>query len=550
MKTVKDNGMIKFDSRVLFNFVSDQRSVDADECIELIKGVPGANAYIHGMNRLATEAYYSSHSYEMYAMNHEDFASVDEAYEYTFECFRDSARLGFAPGQFVLGLYYLIGSEGSLINGGGLKDVPVSQSYRKALGWISKAANQGFGQAQYTLSCLYADGKGVKKSLKKAAFWMEQAALNNYDDAVYEIGLIYEKGEGVKQSYKTAAHWYREAVKTNRQPMNAKAEYRLGLLYREGKGVAKSQSMAFEFFNRLSLMDSYPELAECYFYGEGVNKSYGKCLETLLKYFKWLEKGNGIYIDRDYTDAKVQRILNEFFKALEMDKDRLDGETMYQLFVCYKNGLNGEKSEKKSVEWLKKSAEAGDVQGLFDLGICYCHGEGVEKSYEKAIEIFDRILSSDEEQKMKYVSYDCESAPAGSQAKTLKKICLANLKGKAKDVDWKLLETLKDNYVGDYKVNEAVCRTEGGIELTLADESGKGPALTYRVEQIPGKYECTISKIDADGLPKQSHTAQFDTVMFRYVSRRRWERDCPFEKLFKSWLLAKLKAEISSDDAN
>jgi hypothetical protein len=79
--------------------------------------------------------------------------------------FKRAAKLGFAPSWNALGDSYY--------SGDGIK-----QSYKKAFACYQKAANQGYGVAQFQLAILYKDGKGVHKNEEKAIFYLEKASLN------------------------------------------------------------------------------------------------------------------------------------------------------------------------------------------------------------------------------------------------------------------------------------------------------------------------------------------------------------------------------------
>ncbi|MBQ2347641.1 MAG: sel1 repeat family protein, partial [Clostridia bacterium] len=52
----------------------------------------------------------------------------------------------------------------------------VERDYRKAVYWLSKAAEQGNAGAQYELGICYFLGNGVVKDHKKAVYWLNKAA--------------------------------------------------------------------------------------------------------------------------------------------------------------------------------------------------------------------------------------------------------------------------------------------------------------------------------------------------------------------------------------
>ena len=90
------------------------------------------------------------------------------------------------------------------------------------------------------------------------------------------------------------------------------------------------------------------ELADAYFNGKGVNRSYQDAVV-------WLEKV------AESGDAKAQ----------------------YQLGQCYFIGQGVAKSEEKAAEWFEKAANGGNVDAQRQLALCYRDGKGVAQSTEK-----------------------------------------------------------------------------------------------------------------------------------------------------------------------
>ena len=52
----------------------------------------------------------------------------------------------------------------------------IAQNFTKAIEWYSKAANQGFADAQYNLGGIYYNGLGVLQNNTKAVEWWIKAA--------------------------------------------------------------------------------------------------------------------------------------------------------------------------------------------------------------------------------------------------------------------------------------------------------------------------------------------------------------------------------------
>ena len=86
-------------------------------------------------------------------------------------------------------------------------------NYTEAVKWFSKAAEQGYADAQNNLGWCYALGEGVSIDYQKAVKWWRKAAEQGDTDAQYSLGESYEYGEGVTKDYEEAVKWYRKAAK-------------------------------------------------------------------------------------------------------------------------------------------------------------------------------------------------------------------------------------------------------------------------------------------------------------------------------------------------
>ena len=70
------------------------------------------------------------------------------------------------------------------------KGYGVEQSYKKAIYWWQKAAEQGHAEAQFNLGYCYYNGKGIELSKSKATYWFIKACDNSNDKACYALNKI------------------------------------------------------------------------------------------------------------------------------------------------------------------------------------------------------------------------------------------------------------------------------------------------------------------------------------------------------------------------
>ena len=66
-------------------------------------------------------------------------------------------------------------------------------------------------------------------------------------------------------------------------------------------------------------------------------------------------------------------------------------EAQFELGVNYHSGSDMiERNYNEATKWFEKAAQHGDVDAMFNLGLCYLEGMGVEKNLKKAFEWFEK----------------------------------------------------------------------------------------------------------------------------------------------------------------
>jgi TPR repeat protein len=139
------------------------------------------------------------------------------------DSFRESAELGYAPAQVVLGSLYERG-------------VLVSRAPGQAATWYKKAAEQGDVLAQWLLGKLYASGDGVIRDLSEAEKWLQKAADQGDPFGAYLLGLVKDD-----RDYRQAPRWFELAAKQGLP----QAQRSLGRALKEGRGIAQSKAEAY-----------------------------------------------------------------------------------------------------------------------------------------------------------------------------------------------------------------------------------------------------------------------------------------------------------------
>jgi TPR repeat protein len=156
-----------------------------------------------------------------------------------------SAEQGDANAQYTLGRMYL-GGDG------------VEKNCPLALAWFQKSADQGFAGAQGALGIMYANAICVVQNDNKAASWYRKAA--DQHDAVSEFGLgeMYMQGQGVPRDYRAAMMWLRRGLNEPMPPGDAAkfnavkrgGLFDIGLMYELGAGVPKDVREAISWYQK------------------------------------------------------------------------------------------------------------------------------------------------------------------------------------------------------------------------------------------------------------------------------------------------------------
>lgn len=107
-----------------------------------------------------------------------------------------AAALGESDAQSYLGRCYAYGTE------------TIRQDYTEAVKWITMAAMNDDGPAQYLLGYFYGKGIGVKRDTKLSSEWHRQAAINGIEPSILITACNYYLGKGFKKDEVEAYAYY------------------------------------------------------------------------------------------------------------------------------------------------------------------------------------------------------------------------------------------------------------------------------------------------------------------------------------------------------
>ncbi|EXX54371.1 uncharacterized protein OCT59_023546 [Rhizophagus irregularis] len=160
-----------------------------------------------------------------YINNHK--LSLQEIYNWLLENSNDSNSI------YLLGYFNYYGIETNI-------------NKRKAFIFYKKSAELGSNIAQYKLSKMYMDGKGVEKNNKKVYELSKKLAEKGYLPGLNRLGYCYDCGIGTNVNKKKAFESYQKAAKSG----NIVAQYNIALMYEFGKGIEKDMSQAIYWYKK------------------------------------------------------------------------------------------------------------------------------------------------------------------------------------------------------------------------------------------------------------------------------------------------------------
>jgi len=222
---------------------------------------------------------------------------------------------------------------------------------------ILKLSEDGDIFAQNELGDMYLYGYGIKEDEEEGMKWLKKSAKAGNWGTMHKLGNKYYNGYGVPKNYLKALKLYREVYDLENSASGSAANAIGNIHYNE-----KNYSEAIKWYKKgieKTLDWAYYNLANCYYYGNGVRKDELKALDLYKKAYDLGDSASGSAINmlgviaynrRDYKPAVT------FYKR-GTEKDY--NWAYYNLAECYYNGYGVKKDKNKAYELYRKAAELG-----------------------------------------------------------------------------------------------------------------------------------------------------------------------------------------------
>ena len=152
----------------------------------------------------------------------------------------------------------------------------------------------------------YKYGNGVEKNLEETIKWYTKAANQGYAQAQYYLGKAYDKGDGVEKNDSEAMKWYLKAVKNN----YPQAAYYYGGMLLEGnkqKGITKNIPEGVKYLRKaadLKNLDAINSLVGAYY-----SKMTGENDFGISKYLSYADFVKYIKIGAEEGDQNMKTFL-------------------------------------------------------------------------------------------------------------------------------------------------------------------------------------------------------------------------------------------------
>lgn len=242
-----------------------------------------------------------------------------------------------------------------------------------------KVAKIGLVDSITEVANMYFHGCGVEKNKDEAVKWYEKAFREGDESAAVFLGIMYSN----EKNFEKAIFYLSQAAEKN----NFKAIENLAKLYKkqhEFEKMLECCQRGANLGNRLLM----GKLADCYFFGRGVQQDDFKALEWYIKIiemFGWDSLNNNIM-------RMITKIYGEHFKFRDKKflKYYVTTEKLGHFNAMFGIAAELYKTDKyRALKWYKIAADAGDYDAA--VAVCYIKENDL---YEDTFVDWDRYHSA------------------------------------------------------------------------------------------------------------------------------------------------------------
>ena len=232
----------------------------------------------------------------------------------------------------------------------------IIKNKEKAVEWRKKGYELGdcLASVNYAVYSLSENSELSRIILRNFNDELKRMAEDGDMIAQYELAYLYFGGYGVLKQETEGIKWLRKSAGNG----FFRAINNIGDCYYNGNHVGQDYSEAVRWYKKgveIGYRESFTNMGFCYYLGKGV-------MESNIFAYEWFEKGYNL------GDGYAARMISRMYAKGH---------------VC-ELSFDSNYDSKKSLEWIKKSAELGCVSGQVELADIYYNGQGTSKDDEKA----------------------------------------------------------------------------------------------------------------------------------------------------------------------
>lgn len=272
----------------------------------------------------------------------------------------------------------------------------VQQNRMKAFELFKRAAAMGDILGKYNLALYYHRGYCSEPDNKSAVTLLNDVIIQDskFAPAYSILADIHEKGGyGIRQDKVLAFNYWQKLADTG----DAYGYYVLGQYYQKGLVSESNISMAAECFEKAANLNegitslyAMDNLAACYIEKRDFKNA-----------FYWLDRAyseNFLIVCHNLADMYYygNGVEQSYEKALEIFTRGADENPncKYRLSIMYREGLGTAINLEKSRNLLKGAADSGVGRAQYLIGMDYYNGNNINQNYTEAIRYMNLALES------------------------------------------------------------------------------------------------------------------------------------------------------------
>jgi len=228
-----------------------------------------------------------------------------------------------------------------------------SDSTNKAISLLTKAAQGNDPQAQWELAFYYRNNS----QLEMAFDWTRKAANNGYGLAQYELALCYKKGIGTDQDDEEAFRMMLFAACNDQIPLEiqAKAMFEVACCYKDGIGTNTDYRL-WEYWLR-NILNGNMNIKEIE-------------IQVHLQFVNYFDKLSGQSTDQNERNEFRKKSIHALKDAARKGSDEAQVGLAYALMVGYGCEIN----DTEAIFWYCEAAYQGNPEAQYQIGCLFDEG--------------------------------------------------------------------------------------------------------------------------------------------------------------------------------